>query len=275
MAAKHVGAIESRVLKSSAEQPLPASDTGKHEHGYPVYLIAKSKAWEADMERNQEVWLEKVSSNRGHRVGYCCSGAWYLGVVSAGGNTNLGWSVVQEALNPRRVEERAFCGAGLPPSVTFYRDHGSKPVPFIADMTFNHLASSLFGQARSRESALGIGITKDLPPGALRACREMPEILHCLVLNVLGDPQSNALRQGDPALTLVDAETFIRTEIGAVFKHLSELIGTKPENEARATIASPPPAASPENEERGQKLFPSTEEKSGTDPNGIKIRRAP
>lgn len=225
--------IVSRKAKSHIPPAAPNAEeqeNEKHQHGYPTHQLRKSLAWQAAMSKAQAARVSEVEILRHHRVGFCCSGTWYLGVVSAGGNSNLGWSVVQEALNPRRIEERALNAGGFSPSVSFYHDHGRKPVPHISNMTFDDCATALFGRVRSRESALGFGITSDLPTGILSACREMPEILQCLVRNVLSNPRSDArhnAKEANAATRADAAEAFIRGEVGAALRNLNQLTGSR------------------------------------------------
>lgn len=145
----------------------------------------------------------------------CCCGAWYLGVLSSGGNASLGWSIVLEALDSRRVRERALAGAGLPAMESFYRLYGDRPVPFLHGVTFEKLRKAFFRQARSRMLAFGLGS----PPGDGNVARRarmdvlysMPEALHELVMRVLADRRSHP-EKGNAA------RTFIRAQVARVFQ---------------------------------------------------------
>ena len=190
---------------------------------YSEFLAARNAQTE---ETSRKMRLEERKAELelvdGPCPGYSCSGAWYLGVISDGGNTNLGWSVVQEALNPRRVEERAFSGAGLPSSLSFYRDHGNKPVPLLNGITFGSLERSFFGRVRSRGSALGMGVNEKSTSKVSEVFRELPEMLHNLVMNVLGDERSNPRLDGAEA-----ARAFIEWEVAIVFEHIREITGVQ------------------------------------------------
>jgi hypothetical protein len=143
--------------------------------------------------------------------GWSCTGAWYLGVVSNGGNTNLGWSIVEDAIDPRRVAARALSGAGLSPYASFYSDHARQPVPYLHRINFGRLQHEFAGRTRHRESALGIGLgdppQSDASFSVVDLCRELPEMLSELVRRVLRDDRSNAKHT---------APDFVRGEIERV-----------------------------------------------------------
>ena len=123
-----------------------------------------------DLERIERRCAEIEAGAAGAIGGWSCSGAWYLGVVSTGGNANFGWSIVQEALGPSWVEKRAFGGAGLPPLRSFYRHFDGVEVPGLKGTSFGALEREFFGRTRARESALGIGIERP----ASGACGRRP-----------------------------------------------------------------------------------------------------
>jgi hypothetical protein len=114
--------------------------------------------------------------------------------VSSGGNTNVGWSIVEEALDSRRIEKRAMLGAGLPASASFYTDHSNRAVPGLGTVTFGDLGNRFFRRTRSRETVLGIGQSAngELPidESLLALCREMPEMLNDLVRRILRNEKS-------------------------------------------------------------------------------------
>jgi hypothetical protein len=161
--------------------------------------------------------LAEFESQEGAIGGWSCSGAWYLGVVSSGGNTNVGWSIVEEALDPRRVEERATLGAGLPASASFYRDHSSKEVHGLRGITFGDMQNRFFRRTRSRETVLGIGMPSEpsflVDESLLSLCREMPEMLNDLVRRILGSERSRPSEKQPNRY-----KDFIRREVQQLFE---------------------------------------------------------
>jgi hypothetical protein len=179
--------------------------------------VLATAALRQEVDRGLAAAGRRIQELKNGKVGgWSCSGAWYLGVVSSGGNTNLGWSIVQEALDQRRIADRAMRGAGLPPTTSFYRDNRDAFVPGLTDVTFGRMESFFFGRTRRRELALGLGLgaqpTQPIQAGVVRLCREMPELLHALVIRILGDDRSNPDNAG--------SEGFIRDEVGRVFSQI-------------------------------------------------------
>jgi hypothetical protein len=163
--------------------------------------------------------------------GWACSGAWYLGVLSGGANANLGWSVIKEALDPRRVERRAFSGAGLPASYEFYQRHSSRRVPGLADTTFGYLHSHLLGRLRSREEALhiarcgGYGSDRQQRPPRISLLSQMPEAIYGLVMAVLDDPRFRTTDK-NPFISKKNRRK-LRQEIATLFGHARAVFGLK------------------------------------------------
>lgn len=173
-------------------------------------------------ERFARRQLELSDGDGGARPihGWSCCGAWFLSVLSSGGNADLGWSVVQEALDPRRIEERAFAGAGLPALATFYRQHGNSPVPGLQDTTFGSLEQDFFGRVRPRETVLGMGLpgAAEMPDSrALDYMSSLPEVLHGLVMGVLASPESDPRHE--------NCQRFIRSEVERLFLQTDSELG--------------------------------------------------
>jgi len=173
-----------------------------------------------------------------------CSGEWYLGVLSSGGNANLGWSIVMEALDPRRVRDRAFKGAGLPPTKSFYLRYGDQPVPNLEETTFADLDGLVFEQTQSRMLAFGLG-AKDsdgnpIKPADMDILSTMPEVLHDLVMRVLGDPKSHP-DEGD------NARKFVRDEVRKILQwsHVKQYESDKTAAKAPKTPATAQDAEAP------------------------------
>jgi len=174
-----------------------------------------------DRVRQRREELERHHQG-GRLAGWSCCGAWFLGVLSSGGNANLGWSIVQEAMDPRRVEERALAGAGLPALEMFYRQHGNVAVPGLQDTSFGQIERNFFGRIRPRETALGIGLPGEAnqpDPRALDFLSSLPEVLHSLVMCVLGDGRS------DPNGSEGAYREFIRAEVTRVFEQTDKAMG--------------------------------------------------
>jgi len=141
----------------------------------------------------------------GAATAHCCCGAWYLGVLSSGGNANLGWSVAFQALEPQRVRDRATKGAGLPPLESFYTFYGDQKVKFLHETTFKELKETFYPAARSRTGAFdlmkeqtGEGGKVSTPRARTRKFAAMPEVLRDLVMRILNNPKSHP-KEGDGA----------------------------------------------------------------------------
>lgn len=177
----------------------------------------------------------------------CCCGAWYLGVLSSGGNANLGWSIVLEALDRRRIRDRAMSGAGLPPTESFYRLYGERTVPNLSNTTFAGLKDEFFPQAKSRMLAFGLGARdsnpKRMEPAPMEVLSTMPERLHELVMSVLGDEHSHP-DKGDAA------REFVRDRIAEVMTWAGANLPSG------AYQAAPAEAAQPSAKPAGQDAAP-------------------
>lgn len=161
-------------------RPVPFLTSARHRLGKKTIPLSSDSATAPDgsavADRTRPRW---------------CCGAWCLGVLSSGGNANLGWSIVMEALDRRRIRDRALDGAGLPVSKAFYRLYGDEDVPFLDATTFNDLKADFFPKAQSRMLAFGLGTPSEsegqptVPD--IETLSAMPERLHSLVMNVLAD----------------------------------------------------------------------------------------
>jgi len=205
--------------------PSTGADGVSPDNAYVEFLFRQQEAWDKECGSASEKLRQTEERVRGSKIGVSCSGAWYLGVVTTGGNASIGWSVVQEALNPRRVEERAFFGGGLPPTVPFYHTHGERPVPFLADTSFRLLTQSLLRWTQHRESALGLPQHRN----ADQASQEMPEMVHHLLMTVLCNPLS------DGSAT-TNSRQFIREQVQALFHQIRILTAA-----GETSVAAAPP----------------------------------
>jgi KaiC/GvpD/RAD55 family RecA-like ATPase len=206
--------------------------TPGHGHRYPERMAdfaVLHQVWE-NKRRLQERQRELKKSSQKGLPGWSCCGAWFLGVLSSGGNANLGWSLVQEATDPRRVEERALAGAGLPPLEPFYKRHARRAVPGLQNTTFGYLEQNFFGRIRPRETVLGIGLPGVAAPDSLAIdCLSiLPEVLHGLVMSVLGDERSNPESR--------EYKVFIQQEVERVFEQIDQALGSLPTKSASVTV---------------------------------------
>jgi len=87
--------------------------------------------------------------------GWMCSGGWYTSVLRSGRSVDPGWIIANELVDQTRVIERAYEGAGLPPTEDFYMGNGHRQVPDISPVTFGNLYSEFFPCARHRYDVFG------------------------------------------------------------------------------------------------------------------------
>lgn len=87
--------------------------------------------------------------------GWMCSGGWYTSVLRSGRSVDPGWIIASELVDQTRVIERAYEGAGLPPTEDFYMGNGHRQVPDISPVTFGNLYSEFFPCARHRYDVFG------------------------------------------------------------------------------------------------------------------------
>jgi hypothetical protein len=135
------------------------------EFGITTIPISRAlKAIQKDSERHFSAW-----------------GEWYLAMQRGSENLELGIDLIQNLMTARKITERAWSGAGLPPVEKFYEVHGEQLCP-ETDKTFNELRQMFFGDARSRTAfqgyrrvarvlsgALNVLLTKQVPKSKVRA----------------------------------------------------------------------------------------------------------
>jgi KaiC/GvpD/RAD55 family RecA-like ATPase len=150
--------------------------------------------------------------------GWSCSGAWYLGVISSGGNANLGWSIVHEAISPQRAHERTLAGVGLPVYPSYYVDHANERVPHLR-LNFRDMRS-LLNRTRSRTTSLRLASSGSFcDQELLQVCGLLPDLLQSLVMRVLRNSGSHPI---DPKA----ARAFIEGEVDRLFADIKSRLVT-------------------------------------------------
>lgn len=104
---------------------------------------------------NVECLRDSAKQLRMLNGGWTCSGAWYTGVLRSGRSVNPGWIIAYELADAARVRERAYAGAGLPPTRSFYEINSHRQIPDIPSTTFHVLREQHFPKARHRYDAFG------------------------------------------------------------------------------------------------------------------------
>ena len=141
-------------------------------------------------------------------TGYCCSGAWLVGVHGHTHSAGLSCKLIDEMTSLECVTERARMGAGIPARKDFYRFYGDEPVTHASYLTWLELLTFCGSRVRTRQTAVAF------PGGSVR---QMNVVLHKYIQAAIQYADAKKRGEGKNAHLSIVADQFV----DEIFRHLS------------------------------------------------------